>query len=149
MIKMEKIILGSDHGGFKLKQEVKDLLKELNYEFEDLGCNSEESCDYPEFGQKVAEKVAETDGKGILICGTGIGMSMTANKVKGIRAALAFDEFTAKMSREHNNSNILCLGERTTDEKMAKKIVRIWLETPFSDEERHGRRVDRIMAVEK
>lgn len=141
---MKKIIIGSDHGGFKLKEKIKKYLGELGYEYEDIGTDSMQSCDYPDFAYKVAKKVAETNSKGILICGTGIGMSISANKVRGIRAALAFDEFTAKMSREHNNSNVLCLGERTTKEELAKKIVKVWLETPFSKEERHHRRVDKI-----
>ena len=143
-----KIFIGSDHGGFKLKEKIKEYLKELNHEYEDIGTNSNESCDYPDFAYKVAKKVAETNGKGIVICGTGIGVSMAANKVKGIRAASVFDEYTAKMSREHNNSNVLCLGERTTKENMAKKIVKIWLNTKFSKEERHHKRVDKIMKLE-
>lgn len=145
---MSKIIIGSDHGGFKLKEKIKNYLEELDYEYEDVGTDDDKSSDYPDFAKKVAEKVAETDGRGILICGTGIGMSMAANKVEGIRAVLAYDEFTAKMSREHNNSNVLCLGERTTKEGMAKKIVKIWLETGFSKDERHHRRVDKIMKLE-
>ncbi len=143
-----KIIIGSDHAGFKLKETLKKYLKELNYDHEDVGTNSEESCDYPDFAYKVAKKVAETNGRGIVICGTGIGSCIAANKVKGIRAALAFDEYTAKMSRQHNNSNVLCMGERTTKENMAKKIVKIWLNTKFSKEERHHKRVDKIMKLE-
>lgn len=143
-----KIFIGSDHGGFKLKEEIKEYLEELNYEYEDIGTENKESCDYPDFAYKVAKKVAETKGRGIVICGTGIGVSMAANKVKGIRAALAFNEYTAKMSREHNNSNVLCLGERTTKEALAKKIVKVWLDTKFSKEERHHRRVDKIMKLE-
>jgi ribose 5-phosphate isomerase B len=145
---MEKIIIGSDHAGFRLKRAIKNYLKELGYENEDIGTDSEESCDYPDFAYKVAAKVAETGGRGIIICGTGIGSCIAANKVKGVRAALAFDEYTARMSREHNNSNVLCLGERTTREEMAKKIVKIWLETPFSNEGRHRRRVEKIMKLE-
>ena len=145
---MMKIIIGSDHAGFKLKEVLKKYLKEMTYEYEDMGTNSEESVDYPDFSYKVAKKVAETNSKGIAICGTGIGSCIAANKVKGIRAALAFDEYTAKMSREHNNSNVLCLGARTTKEELAKKIVKIWLETPFSKEERHHRRIGKIMKLE-
>ena len=143
-----KIFIGSDHGGFKLKEKIKKYLKDLNYEYEDLGTNNTQSSDYPDFAYKVAKKVSETNSKGILICGTGIGMSISANKVKGIRAALAYDETTARMSREHNNSNILCLGERTTKEALAKKIVKVWLSTKFSKEERHHRRVSKIMKLE-
>ena len=143
-----KIFIGSDHGGFKLKEKIREYLEELNYEYEDIGTENKESCDYPDFAYKVAKKVAETNSRGILICGTGIGVSMAANKVKGIRAALAFNEYTAKMSREHNNSNVLCLGERTIKEALAKKIVKVWLDTKFSKEERHHRRVDKIMKLE-
>ncbi len=146
---MEKIYIGSDHGGIKLKETIKKLIEEEGYEAEDLGCYDKESCDYPEYAKKVAEKVAEEDGRGILICGTGIGMCIAANKVKGIRAAFAYDDFTAKMSREHNNSNILCLGERSLEEDNAKNITKIWLRTKFSSEERHHRRVNKIMEMEK
>ena len=145
---MENIIIGADHGGFKLKEIIKDYLEELGYTPDDLGTHSEESCDYPDIAKKVAEKITQTKSKGILICGTGIGMSMASNKMKGIRAALAFDEFTAKMSRDHNNSNILCLGGRTTETEMAKKIVKIWLETKFEEGGRHSKRVDKIMKLE-
>ncbi len=145
---MKKIIIGSDHGGFELKEILKEYLKELSYDYEDVGTKNRESCDYPDFAKKVSQKIIEKNSRGILICGTGIGMSMAANKIKGIRAALAFDEYTAKMSREHNNSNVFCLGERTTKEIMAKKIVKIWLETKFSKEERHHKRVGKIMKLE-
>lgn len=138
---MDKIIIGSDHGGFKLKEKIKKYLEELGYEYDDFGTHSEESCDYPLIAKEVAEKVAKSNGRGILICGTGIGMCMTANKVKGIRAALVYDEFTTKLSREHNNSNILCLGERTSNSENFKDLVKMWLETEFSPEERHHRRV--------
>lgn len=141
---MEKIIIGSDHGGFKLKEKIKVYLQELGYEAEDTGTYSEESCDYPEIARTVAEKVSKENNKGILICGTGIGMSIAANKVKRVRAALCYDENTAKLSREHNNANILCIGERTTKEDIAKNIVKVWLETPFSEDERHHRRVEKM-----
>ena len=141
---MQKIIIGSDHGGFKLKQEIKEYLEELKYEYEDLGCNSEESCDYPEYGRKVAEKVIETNSIGILICGTGIGMGIIANKIEGIRAALCHDEFTAKMARQHNNANILCIGSRILNNETAKKITKTFLETNFSKEERHIKRIKQI-----
>ncbi len=143
-----KIIIGSDHAGFDLKQEIKRHLKDLNYEFEDLGCYSKESCDYPDYGFKVAERVAKENGKGILICGSGIGMSIAANKVKGVRAALCQNEEEAKLSREHNNSNILCLGARIISPENAKNIVKIWLETKFSGEERHERRIKKITNFE-
>ena len=122
---------------------------ELNYEFEDLGTNSNESCDYPEISFKVAKKVADSNSRGILLCGTGLGDTIVANKVKGIRATNCFDEYTAKMSREHNNSNILCLGARLLKSDEAKNITKIFLETAFSKEERHIRRVKQISEIEE
>lgn len=146
---MKKIIIGSDHGGFALKQEIKKYLEELGYGYEDVGCDSEESCDYPLYGKKAAEKVRKTGGIGILICGTGIGMCITANKVKGIRAALCHDEYTAKMAREHNNANILCMGGRVLSKDTAKNITKTFLETEFSNEERHKNRIKEIADLEK
>ena len=142
-----KIIVGSDHGGFNYKNEIIAYLKSRNIVVEDEGTYSDASCDYPVFAKKVAQKVTEAnspDVKGILICGTGIGMSITANKVKGIRAALCSDLFSAKATREHNDSNILCLGERVLDKNLMLKIVETWLDTPFSNEERHKRRIEMI-----
>ena len=137
-----KIIIGSDHGGYTLKEQVKDHLK--NHELEDLGTSSEESCDYPDYAKKVAQKVAQTGAIGILICGTGIGMSIAANKIEGIRAALCYDEYTTRMAREHNDANILCMGARTTKEDDALKIVDIFISTKASSEERHKRRVSKL-----
>ncbi|MFC1690552.1 ribose 5-phosphate isomerase B [Nanoarchaeota archaeon] len=145
-----KIIIGSDHGGFKLKESVKKYIEEKGIEIDDYGCSSEESCDYPDIGLKVAEVVAEAnsdDIRGILVCGTGIGMSMAANKIKGIRATLCHNEFTAEMSRKHNNSNILVMGGRVLDEDLALKIVEIWLNTKFEGE-RHQKRLDKILKAE-
>ena len=142
-----KIIIGSDHGGFNYKNEIINYLKSRNIDFEDVGTYSAESCDYPVYAKNVAKKVAEADSpdiRGILICGTGIGMSITANKIKGIRAALCSDLFSAKATREHNDSNILCLGERVLDKNLMLKIVETWLDTPFSNEERHKRRIEMI-----
>ena len=138
--------MGADHAGFELKETLNDYVDTLDsYEVEDLGTYSEDSCDYPDFAKDVAVNVAKTDGSmGILICGTGIGMSMTANKIKGIRAAMCRSVDDAKLSREHNNANILCLGGRVTDEKTAKDIVKVWLKTEFSDDERHKSRVEKI-----
>lgn len=142
-----KLIIGSDHAGFELKEKIKEHLKELD--IEDLGTHSKESCDYPKLGHKVAKKVASyPDNKGILICGTGIGMTIVANKVKGIRAALCYNEETARVAREHNDSNILCLGSREISEKEALNIIDIWLSTDFSDQERHQRRVDEIKKLD-
>ena len=111
----------------------------------DVGTFSSDSCDYPEIAQKVGNFVVTGEvEKGILVCGTGIGMSIAANKIKGIRAALCSDTFSARLTRQHNNSNVLCLGERVTGEGLMLDIVKIWLETPFSNEERHLRRINSI-----
>ena len=143
------IYLGADHAGYNLKEELKKYLKEAKYDFEDLGNQEPEPLDdYPDFALKVAKKTAETDGKGIVICGTGIGSCIAANKVKGARAAVVWDEFSAIQSREHNDANILCLGGRALDAETAKKIVRLWLETKFSGEERHLRRLGKIKQAE-
>jgi ribose 5-phosphate isomerase B len=139
-----KIIIASDHAGYKLKEELKEYLKGLGHETEDMGTNSEESVDYPDYGKKAAEQVVSSGNKGILICGSGIGMSMVANKIKGARAALCHNEYTAKASREHNDANILCLGSRDTDTETAKKLTKIFLETEASKEERHKKRVNKI-----
>lgn len=140
----KKIFIGSDHAGFQLKENVKVFLEKKKFKINDLGTFSEESCDYPDFAKKVAEKVAkEKNSFGILICGTGIGMSIAANKIKGIRAALVQDEFTAKKAREHNNANVLCLGARVIDSEKAKKILNIFLNTDFEGG-RHSKRVEKI-----
>lgn len=146
---MTKIIIGSDHGGYNLKEKIKEVFSKLGYEFEDMGTNTLESCDYPVYAKKVCEKVIETSGRGILVCGTGIGMSIAANKFKGIRAALCGDTFSARMTREHNDSNILCLGERVTGQDLALDIVKIWLNTPFSEGERHIKRINLIREIEQ
>ena len=139
------IAIGSDHGGFTLKQEIVKYLTEKNIDFEDFGCYSEKSCDYTEYGRAVAEAVAAGKyEKGILICGTGIGISITANKVRGIRCALCSDCFSAEVTREHNDANILALGGRVVGSGLALKIVDTFLNTPFSNEERHIRRISRI-----
>ncbi|MCK5282980.1 MAG: ribose 5-phosphate isomerase B [Nanoarchaeota archaeon] len=142
-----KVIIGSDHGGYGLKEKLKEYLASKGIDLEDMGTNSEESCDYPDYAAKAAKKVQETGNTGILVCGTGIGMSMAANKFKGIRAALCYDEYTARMAREHNDANILCLGERTTKDEDAKKIVDVFLATDSSKEERHKRRVNKISDI--
>jgi len=144
------IYLGADHAGFNLKEELKKYLEELGYKYEDLGNKQlEPKDDYPDFAFVVAEKVTASKEKGILICATGFGMAIAANKVKGIRAAVCWDEFTALQSREHNDANILCLGGKVIDLEAAKKIVRIWLETEFTGEERHVRRLGKIRDIEK
>jgi len=139
-----KISIGADHGGFKLKEEIKDHLKKRKIAFKDLGTFSEESVDYPDIGKRVARAVASKKYKfGILVCGTGLGMSMVANRVKGIRAALCHNVYTAKMSRAHNDANILCLGGRVLKKALALKIVEAFLKTPFEGG-RHLRRVRKI-----
>ena len=144
-----KIALGSDHGGYQLKENLKRYLKELNVEYKDFGCNSEKSVDYPDIGFKIAIEVKNRNyDKGILICGTGIGMSIVANKIKGIRASLCHDVFSARYAREHNDANILTLGGRIINLGLAKEIVKIWLNTDFSGEERHLKRLNKIKQEE-
>lgn len=139
------IALGSDHGGFDLKQEVIKYLKEAGYEYRDFGCDSKESCDYPVYGRAAAKAVADgTCDRGIIICTTGIGISITANKIPGIRCALCADSATAKLTRLHNNANILALGAGIVGVNLAMEIVKTFLETEFSGEERHQRRIDLI-----
>ena len=139
------IAIGCDHGGFPLKKEIIKFLESAGYEYEDFGTYSEESCDYPVYAKKVAHAVADGKcDKGIIICGTGIGVSIVANKVKGIRAALVHDCFSAKATREHNDANVLTMGARVIGPGLATEIVRIFLETPFSNDERHIRRNSKI-----
>ena len=136
------IAIGSDHGGYALKQEIMAHLEKRGLEYKDFGCYSEASCDYPEYGKAVAHAVADGECEcGILICGTGIGISITANKVPGIRAALCTDCFMAEATRQHNDANILALGGRVVGPGLALKIVDTFLDTPFSNEERHIRRI--------
>ena len=147
---MTSIALGADHGGFELKEIIKKHLQaQAQYVVNDLGTYSQDSVDYPVFAKAVAEEVVGAKAAfGILVCGTGIGISIAANKIAGIRAALVHDEFTARMSREHNNANVLCLGGRTTDSLKALKLVDIFLGTLFEGG-RHQRRLDEIKAIER
>lgn len=139
-----KIAIGSDHGGFEYKASIIKALQVKGYDVVDMGTYSPESCDYPIIAKEVARAVAKGDfEKGILVCGTGIGMSMAANKVKGIRAAVCGDTFSARATRAHNNANILCLGQRVVGEGLALDIVDIWLTTKFEGG-RHERRVNMI-----
>ena len=139
------IAIGCDHGGYALKQELLQHLKQRGFETKDFGCFSEASCDYPVYAKAVAKAVAAGEAeKGILICGTGIGVSITANKVRGIRAAAVSDCFTAEATRLHNDANVLCMGARTLGPGLALKIADIFLDTPFSGEERHARRIAQI-----
>lgn len=137
-----RIAIGSDHGGYEYKEQIVSHLKEKGYECVDVGTYSSDSCDYPVIARTVTTKITAGEAdRGILICGTGIGMSIVANKVKGIRAALCGDTFSARASRAHNNSNVLCLGERVIGINLAMDIVDIWLESKFEGG-RHQRRVD-------
>ncbi len=137
--------IGSDHGGFELKEAVKKHLEERGLEYKDFGTYTPASCDYPVYGRAVAKAVASGEcDRGIIICGTGIGISITANKVKGIRAALCSDCFSAQATREHNDANILAMGARVLGEGLALKIVDTFLDTPFSGDPRHVRRISMI-----
>ena len=143
------IAIGSDHGGFRLKEEIKNLLTELGREYRDFGTHSPASVDYPDIAASVARAVASGECEmGILICGTGIGISIAANKVRGIRAALCGDEFSAQMAREHNDANILALGERVTGPGLARAIVTKWLTSEFAGG-RHTQRLCKIGALEQ
>lgn len=143
-----KVAIASDHGGINIRKEIIYLMEELNIEYVDLGCECEGSVDYPDYAIPVANMVANGEvDRGILICGTGIGMSITANKVQGIRCALVHDLFSAKVTREHNNSNILAMGERVIGPGLARSIAETWLTTPFEGG-RHETRVNKISSYE-
>jgi len=143
-----KLAIGADHGGYSLKEILKKHLVEAGHEVLDLGTHDTDSCNYPDYAAKVAYAVADKEADlGILVCGTGIGMSIAANKVKGIRAAAVSDCFTAQATREHNNSNIICLGERIVGPGLAMRIVDTWLEASFQGG-RHQTRVDLIAELE-
>ena len=139
------IAIGSDHGGFALKQALMKHLDARGLAYKDFGTYTEASCDYPIYAKAVANAVASGEcERGIIICGTGIGVSITANKVPGIRAALCGDCFSAEATRQHNDANVLCMGARVTGEGLALKIADIFLDTPFSEDERHKRRIAMI-----
>ncbi len=143
-----KVAVGCDHAGVGLKNEILPILKELGIEWKDFGTTNEESVDYPDFGEKVSEEVSKGNlERGILICGTGIGMSIVANKFPGVRAALCHESSSTKMSRLHNDANLLVLPGRVIDKDTTKEIVKIWFTTPFEGE-RHQRRLDKIKAIE-
>jgi len=143
------IVIGSDHAGFALKEFVKEYLTALHLNVEDCGTYSEDSVDYPDFGIKVAEKVSSGEyRRGILICGTGLGMSMVANRFKSVRAALCNDLFSATMSRRHNDANILVMGGRVIGTELAKEIVRVWLETAFEGD-RHKKRIEKFDSIQE
>ena len=144
-----KVAIGCDHAGIELKEQLIVLLEKMGIEQLDEGTNTPDSVDYPDFGEKVSMAVASgMVDRGILICGTGIGMSIVANKIKGIRAALCSEPFSARMSRLHNDANVLVLGGRVTGMSLAEDITRVWLETPF-DGGRHAKRLDKISLIEE
>ena len=143
------LALGSDHAGYPLKLEIMKHLDERNIEYKDYGCFSADSCDYAVYAEKAANAVKSGEcDRGLLFCGTGVGISMAANKVRGIRAACCSDEFSAEATRLHNDANFLCLGARVVDTEKAIKLVDLFLDTPFSNEERHIRRIEQITAIE-
>jgi len=144
------IYLGADHAGYELKKKIKMFLGERGIQHVDMGGIGEVTDDYPDFALKVCKKVAkDANARGVLICGTGIGMCIVANKVDGIRAAFVCDEFSAKMSRMHNDANVICLRSRDFSDEENIKLVNMWLSTSFSREERHQRRIDKIKKIER
>lgn len=143
-----KVILTADHAGMTLRTEVIGLLEELEIDYEDTGCDCTGSVDYPDYALPAAERVASGEfDRGIFICGTGIGMSISANKVKGIRCALVHDVYSAKLTRQHNNSNVLAMGERVIGPGLAREIAKVWLQTAF-DGGRHANRIGKVTAYE-
>jgi ribose 5-phosphate isomerase B len=144
-----KIAVGSDHRGFEIRSKVIELLQRLGHEVEDYGCFSPEPCDYPDIAAQVASRVSRGEvDRGILICGTGLGMCIAANKFPGVRAAPCHDDFTAEMSRRHNDSNVLCLSADLLGERLIDRMIEIWLTTPFEGG-RHARRIQKILQLEQ
>ncbi|WP_170008363.1 ribose 5-phosphate isomerase B [Bacillus fonticola] len=144
-----KVAIASDHGGINIREEIRSLLEELNIPYEDFGCDCETSVDYPDYALPVAQKVASGEfDRGILICGTGIGMSISANKVKGIRCALVHDVFSAKMTRAHNDSNVLAMGERVIGPGLAREIAQTWLQSDYEGG-RHAKRLKKLTEIEE
>lgn len=145
-----KVIIGSDHAGFRTKERLKRYLENKRIKFEDLGTDSERPVDYPDFAEKVAKKVAKSrNNRGILVCGSGTGMAIAANKIKGIRAVAAYDTYSARMSRTDNDTNVLGLRGRAFPFKKITDIIDVWLKTPFSRKPRHKRRIIKIKRLEK
>lgn len=145
-----KVAIGCDHGGYNLKPVLKEFLEKQGIEYKDFGTNTAQSVDYNEFGQQVAQAVADGEfDRGIIICGTGIGMSIVANKIKGVRCAHCHDVFSAKMTRLHNDANVLAMGERVIGPGLMLEIVQAFLFTEFSFDERHARRVQKIKDLEQ
>lgn len=148
----KKIIIGADHAGFELKGVLKKYLERKKYSIEDVGAFvHDKDDDYPDFAFKVAKKVSKSKGNvvGIIVCGSGAGITIVANKVKGIRAVAVYDKYEAKMTKKHNDANVLCLRGRKTNYVLSKKLVDIWLKTPFSKAKRHVRRINKIKRIEK
>jgi ribose 5-phosphate isomerase B len=145
-----RFVLGGDHAGFVYKAKIMELLGEMGVEFEDYGANVLDAADdYVDFAIQVSRAVSEGKADyGILVCGSGVGMSIAANKFPGVRAALCSDSYTARVSREHNDANVLCLSERVIGSEVMAEIVKIWVSTPFSNEERHIRRLEKIRGIE-
>ncbi|WP_066059981.1 ribose 5-phosphate isomerase B [Robertmurraya korlensis] len=144
-----KVAIASDHGGVNIREEIKSLMDEIGIQYDDFGCECDTSVDYPDFALPVAQKVANGEyDRGILICGTGIGMSIAANKVNGIRCALVHDVFSAKATRQHNDSNMLAMGERVIGPGLAREVALAWLETEFEGG-RHANRIGKISDYEK
>ena len=144
-----KVAVACDHGAFEYKEIVKEMMKEMGHEVKDFGTYSADSVDYSDFAGPAAKAVADGEfDRGIVLCGTGIGVSITANKVKGIRCALCNDPVSAKLTRLHNNSNVLALGQRIIGVELMKDIVRVWMETEFSNDERHVRRIHKVSTLE-
>ncbi len=145
-----KIAMACDHGAFEYKEEIKLMLEAMGHEVEDFGCYSTEAVDYADMVVPAMDSIVSgKNERGIVLCGTGIGVSITANKVDGIRCALVHDCFTAHTTREHNDSNVLAMGQRVIGIELAKEITRTWVSTAFSQDERHARRIQKIMALEK
>ncbi|MCG3417927.1 ribose 5-phosphate isomerase B [Oceanobacillus sp. M65] len=143
-----KVIITADHAGMTVRNVVKELLEEMGIDYEDTGCSCESSVDYPDYALPAAERIANGEfDRGIFICGTGIGMSIAANKVKGIRCALTHDMYSAKLTRQHNDSNVLALGERVIGPDLAREVARVWLETEFQGG-RHENRIGKIGTYE-
>jgi ribose 5-phosphate isomerase B len=138
-----KVVVGSDHAGFKLKEHLKELLQKWGHEVVDVGTHSTESTDYPDFGEAVGRKVVQEHALGLAVCGSGIGISIAANKVPGVRAALVGDATAARLSRQHNDANVICLGERLVGPALAEDALKTFLETPFEGG-RHARRVQKL-----
>lgn len=145
-----KIAIGADHAGYRLKAELLDVIRSMGHEVEDFGAHGPDSVDYPDFASKVCNQVISGQAdRGILICGTGIGMSIAANKMPGIRCALVHDTFSAKATREHNDTNVIALGERVIGPGLAQDIISTWLSTEFSNGERHKNRIAKMHALEE